>query len=199
MLKAMAILANKTSRNCTELCTGIKTLGKQNKQKLHRAMHRGKKSISSATQYDRTVAGDGKNFSSKRGDVQSSNRKSRDEHGLPKNVKSVNTEEPVTDGESKGKEGSEKKRDSNSCTSKKKDKCDNSKSTRDCSKHEMSGGHKKMKLNMLRGPRKSIECNRNQKKLDSTSSAEGSLKTREVNDGSDRIPVELIRKKERTM
>jgi senataxin len=162
-------------------------------------MHRGKKSISSATQYDRTVAGDGKNFSSKRGDVQSSNRKSRDEHGLPKNVKSVNTEEPVTDGESKGKEGSEKKRDSNSCTSKKKDKCDNSKSTRDCSKHEMSGGHKKMKLNMLRGPRKSIECNRNQKKLDSTSSAEGSLKTREVNDGSDRIPVELIRKKERTM
>ena len=199
MLKAMAILANKTSRNCRELCTGIKTLGKQNKQKLHRAMHRDKKSISSATQYDRTVAGDGKNFSSKRGDVRSSNRKSRDEHGLPKNVKSVNTEEPVTDGESKGKEGSEKKRDSNSCTSKKKYKCDNSKSTSDCSEHEMSGGHKKMKLNMLRGPRKSIECNRNQKKLDSTSSAEGSLKTREVNDGSDRIPVELIRKKERTM
>ncbi|KAF9676433.1 hypothetical protein SADUNF_Sadunf08G0001600 [Salix dunnii] len=91
----MSILANKTSRNCTELCTGIK------------------KSISTTTQHDRTVAGDGKNFSSK-GEMSKVAKENQEMKIVFQNM----SEESFSDDESKGKERSEKKRGSNSCSSK---------------------------------------------------------------------------------
>uniref|UniRef100_A0A6N2L767 Uncharacterized protein n=1 Tax=Salix viminalis TaxID=40686 RepID=A0A6N2L767_SALVM len=98
--------------------------------------------------------------------------------------KSVIPGESVTGDESKGRERSEKKLDSG----KKKDKCANSKSSRERSEHELGDGHKNMKLS--RGTKKSIERKRSQKNLESsTSSDEGSLKSKEVNDGKDPKPV----------
>lgn len=162
---------------------GSGKLGKQNEQKVYRD----KNSIRSVTRCDGTVAGDGKDFY-----VQSSKRKPREEHDLPgkmdlpKNFKSIIPGESVTGDESKGKDRSQKKLSSG----KKKDKCANSKSTRERSELELGDGHKNLKLSMLRGPKKSIEGKRSQKNLDSsTSSAEGSLKSKEVNDGRDPNPV----------
>ncbi|KAF9663838.1 hypothetical protein SADUNF_Sadunf17G0093600 [Salix dunnii] len=107
-----------------------------------------KKSIRSVTQCHCTVAGDGKDFY-----IQSSKKKAREEHDLPgkMDVKSVIPGESVTGDESKGKERSEKKLGS----SKKKDKCANSKSSREHSEHELGDGHKNLKLS--RGTKKSIE------------------------------------------
>jgi senataxin len=162
---------------------GSGKLGKQNEQKVYRD----KNSIRSVTRCDGTVAGDGKDFY-----VQSSKRKPREEHDLPgkmdlpKNFKSIIPGESVTGDESKGKDRSQKKLSSG----KKKDKCANPKSTRERSELELGDGHKNLKLSMLRGPKKSIEGKRSQKNLDSsTSSAEGSLKSKEVNDGRDPNPV----------
>uniref|UniRef100_A0A6N2NG14 DNA2/NAM7 helicase-like C-terminal domain-containing protein n=1 Tax=Salix viminalis TaxID=40686 RepID=A0A6N2NG14_SALVM len=71
---------------------------------------------------------------------------------------------------------------------KKKDKCANSKSSRERSEHELGDGHKNLKLS--RGTKKSIEGKRSHKNLESsTSSDEGSLKSKEVNDGKDPNPV----------
>ena len=69
-----------------------------------------------------------------------------------------------------------------------KDKCANSKSSREHSEHELDDGQKKKKkkLKLSRGTEKSIEGKRSQKNLESsTSSDEGSLKSKEVNDGKD--------------
>ncbi|KAG5237987.1 P-loop containing nucleoside triphosphate hydrolases superfamily [Salix suchowensis] len=156
---------------------GSGKLGKQNEQKVHRD----KNSIRSVTRCHSTVAGDGKDFY-----IQSSKRKAREEHDLPgkMNVKSVIPGESVTGDESKGKERSEKKLGSG----KKKDKCANSKSSREHSEHELGDGYKNLKLS--RGTKKSIEGKRSQKNLESsTSSDEGSLKSKEVNDGRDPNPV----------
>uniref|UniRef100_A0A6N2MJC9 Uncharacterized protein n=1 Tax=Salix viminalis TaxID=40686 RepID=A0A6N2MJC9_SALVM len=54
-------------------------------------------------------------------------------------------------------------------------------SSRERSEHELGDGHKNLKLS--RGTEKSIEGKRSQKNLESsTSSDEGSLKSKEVND-----------------
>ncbi|KAF9663548.1 hypothetical protein SADUNF_Sadunf17G0062800 [Salix dunnii] len=140
-----------------------------------------KNSIHSVTRCRNTVARDGKNFY-----IQSSKRKAREEHDLPgkMDVKSVIPGESVTGDESKRKERSEKKLGSG----KKKDKCANSKSSREHSKHELGDGHKNLELS--RGTKKSIEGKRSQKNLEnSTSSDEGSLKSKVVNDGKDTNPV----------
>ena len=89
------------------------------------------------TRCHNTVAGDGKDFY-----IQSSKRKAREEYDHPgkMDVKSVIPGESVTGDESKGKERSEKKLGSG----KKKDKCANSKSSRERSEHEPGDGHKKI-------------------------------------------------------
>uniref|UniRef100_A0A6N2MFJ8 Uncharacterized protein n=1 Tax=Salix viminalis TaxID=40686 RepID=A0A6N2MFJ8_SALVM len=66
-------------------------------------------------------------------------------------VKSVISRESVTGDESKGKERNEKKLGSG----KKRDKCANSKSSRERSGHELGDGYKNLKLS--RGAKKSIE------------------------------------------
>ena len=78
----------------------------------------------SMTRCHNTVAGDGKDFC-----IQSSKRKAREEydHSGKMDVKSVIPGESVTGDESKGKERSEKKLGSG----KKKDKCANSKISRE--------------------------------------------------------------------
>uniref|UniRef100_A0A6N2N259 Uncharacterized protein n=1 Tax=Salix viminalis TaxID=40686 RepID=A0A6N2N259_SALVM len=98
-------------------------------------------------------------------------------------VKSVIPGESVTSDESKGRERSEKKLDSG----KKKDKWANSESSRERSEHELGDGHKNLKLS--RGTKKSIEGERSQKNLESsTSSDKGSLKSKKVNNGKDHNP-----------
>ncbi|KAF9662343.1 hypothetical protein SADUNF_Sadunf18G0043000 [Salix dunnii] len=99
-------------------------------------------------------------------------------------VKCIIPGESITGDESKGKERSEKKLGSG----KKKDKYANSKSSREHSEHELGDGHKNLKLS--RGTKKSIGGKRSQKNLESsTSSDEGSLESKEVNDGKDPNPV----------